>query len=366
MIKAIFWTRCDNWYDMTNNVINVLVVEDSPVVQAFLKYVLGKDPKVKVIGTANDGREAVAFVAETRPDVVLMDVHMPNMDGYEATRRIMETNPVPIVISSAVAGNEEMGETFHSLEAGAVAFVEKPVGPGSPGFDDMVGKLLETVKLMAEVKVVKRWAPGRHAKPSARSPAADPLSCREVVKVVAIGASTGGPSVIQTILKALPAHYPIPILIVQHIAAGFLEGMADWLAKTTRLTVQLASHGQTALPGNVYLAPDGFHLGVMGNLRIVLSEDEPENGLRPAISFLFRSVADTYGKLAVGVLLSGMGRDGADAMKYLKEKEAMTIAQDAASSVVHGMPGEAIRLGAVSHILSPEQISMMMLNLGKC
>jgi two-component system chemotaxis response regulator CheB len=345
---------------MNANKINVLVVEDSPVVQMLLKHLLDSDPRLHVVGTANNGQEAVDFVAGQKPDVILMDVHMPKMDGYEATRRIMETQPVPIVISSATMTNQEVGMTFHALEAGAVAFIEKPVGLNTPGFDRMMQNLLETVKLMAEVKVVKRWARDRR---TVVRPVAEPPRRAEAIQVVAIGASTGGPPVIQTILKGLPRDYPAPILVVQHIASGFLGGMVDWLRETTSFPVHLGSHGATALPGTVYLAPDGFHMGLLPGGRILLSKDEPESGIRPAVSFLFRSIANTSGARAVGVLLTGMGRDGADELKLLKDKGAVTIAQDAETSVIHGMPGEAIRLGAALYTLPPEQIVALLLTV---
>lgn len=343
---------------MNKDRINVLVVEDSPVVQMLMKHLLDSDPQLHVMGTASNGQEAVDFVAGQKPDVVLMDVHMPKMDGYEATRRIMETDPVPIVISSATMTNEEVGATFHALEAGAVAFVEKPVGLCTPGFEEMMQKVLQTVKLMAEVKVVKRWA--RDRRPAVRPVAAMPQR-PESIQVVAIGASTGGPPVIQTILRGLPHDYPAPILVVQHIASGFLVGMVEWLRQTTALPVQLGVHGTTALPGRVYLAPDGHHMGLLPGGRILLSKDPPESSLRPAVSFLFRSVAKACGAQSVGVLLTGMGRDGADELKLLKDKGAVTIAQDAESSVIHGMPGEAVRLGAALYTLPPDQIAPMLL-----
>ncbi len=348
---------------MSKDTINVLVVEDSPVVQMLLKHWLDNDPHLHVMGMVNNGQEAVDFVAEKKPDVILMDVHMPKMDGYEATRRIMETHPVPIVISSATTATTEVGATFHALEAGAVAVIEKPVGLNTPGFDQMVQNLLQTLKLMAEVKVVKRWA--RDRRPVA-VPVAEWLRRAEGIDVVAIGASTGGPPVIQTILKGLPKDYPVPILAVQHIASGFLGGMVDWLRQTTQMPVHLAVHGAPALPGNVYLAPDDFHMGLFSGGRIMLSKDVPENNLRPAVSFLFRSVANTCGARAVGVILTGMGRDGADELKLLKDKGAITIAQNAETAVIHGMPGEAIQLDAALYTFSPEQIAAILVTLVNC
>lgn len=349
---------------MKRDKINVLVVEDSPVVQMLLKHLLNSDPSLQVMATVNNGQEAVDFVLEQKPDVILMDVHMPKMDGYEATRRIMETQPVPIVISSASMRRDEVDTMFRALDAGAVAFIEKPVGVGIAGFDQIVQKFLETVKLMAEVKVVKRWARNRDVAPKSTAPSSPPVARRtNGIQLVAMGASTGGPPVIQTILKGLPKEYPAPVLIVQHIASGFLGGMVDWLRQTTALAVQLAVHGMPLLPGNVYLAPDGFHMGVARGGRIVLSKEDPENGLRPAVSYLFRSVAETCAANAIGVLLTGMGRDGAEELKLLKDRGAMTIAQDMETSVVHGMPGEAISLGAATYILPPERIAATLMTL---
>lgn len=349
---------------MSTDKINVLVVEDSPVMRMLLTHLLEKDPQLKVIGTAGNGQEAIDFIAVKKPDVILMDVHMPKMDGYEATRRIMETLPVPIVISSATIKSEEVGETFHAMEAGALAFVEKPVGLGCPGFDLMVQRLLETVKLMAEVKVVKRWARDCFSRQNAVEQRLKELPRNtEAIQIVAIGASTGGPPVIQTILKNLPKKFPVPILVVQHIASGFLSGMVDWLQQTTHHPVHMAVKGAAALPGNVYLAPDDLHMGLMPDRRILLSGDNPEYGLRPSVSFLFRSLADAYGAKAVGVLLTGMGKDGAKELKLLKDRGGITIAQDAETSVINGMPGEAMRLGAALYSLPPEQIALMLVNL---
>jgi two-component system chemotaxis response regulator CheB len=347
---------------MSGDKIDVLLVEDSPVVRMLLAHLLNGDPRIRVMGTVNNGQEAVDYVAAHKPDVILMDVHMPTMDGYEATRRIMETNPVPIVTSSASMKTDEVDTTFRALEAGAVAFVEKPVGPGSPEFDVMARNLLDTVKLMAGVKVVKRWSRNRFgARPA--SPLPDVARRREGVQVIAIGASTGGPPAIQTILRGLPERFATPILIVQHIASGFLPGMVEWLAQTSRLPVQLGAQGVPVLPGHVYLAPDGAHMGVLPGGRILLSMEEPENGLRPAVSFLFRSVTGVYGSRAAGVLLSGMGRDGVDELKLLRERGGVTIAQDRESSVVHGMPGEAIQQGAALYVLPPERIASALLQM---
>jgi two-component system, chemotaxis family, protein-glutamate methylesterase/glutaminase len=347
---------------MTERKIDVLVAEDSTVVRMFLVHLLESDPGVRVVGAVADGRAALEFVGKDKPDVVLMDIHMPGMDGFEATRRIMEAHPVPIVICTATARAKDVVITFQAMEAGAIACIQKPLGREQREFPAMAAQMLETVKLMSEVKVVRRTprvraAPWPSIKPEARNPAQ--------VKVIGIGASTGGPPVLQAILAALPKDFPVPVLVVQHIAPGFLAGMAEWLNQTTGLQVHIASHGTTPLPGHVYLAPDNFHMGAGNSGEIILAREEPENHLRPAVAFLFRTLARAYGPTAVGVLLTGMGNDGAMELKQLRGAGAITIAQDRESSIVHGMPGAAIALDGATHVLSVNEIAACLIALAK-
>lgn len=349
--------------------INVLIVEDSPMVCEFLIHVLSADPGIRVVGTAHDGEEALDAVRRHRPDVITMDIHMPKMDGLEATRRIMETEPTPIVIVSGSSDPREVATTFEAMDAGALAVLRRPAGIGHPDHEATVRELVQTVKLMSEVKVVRRWPharrtvmpPGRQALPSSARMGLTRESAQ--VRIVAIGASTGGPPVIETILAALPKDFPVPVLIVQHITVGFVRGFIEWLAQSATLPVHLASHGELLLPGHVYVAPDECQMKVARGGKIVLSRDEPENGLRPSVSYLFRSVAEVYGGDAVAGLLSGMGRDGAEELRLLKEKGAVTFAQDKDSSVVHGMPGEAIKLDAAMLVLPPEKIAAVLTHL---
>ena len=350
---------------MTERKINVLVAEDSTVTRMFLVHLLESDPRIRVIGAVGDGQAALDFVTKNKPDVVLMDIHMPRMDGFEATRRIMETQPVPIVICSATARARDVVITFQAMEAGAIACVEKPLGREHRDFEAIAAHLLETVKLMSEVKVVRRTGRLRPAPlPAAHpAPAAQWQRAPAEIKLIGIGASTGGPPVLQTILAGLPKDFPAPVLVVQHIAHGFLTGMAEWLNQTTGLQIQLASYGTTPLPGHVYLAPDDFHMGVSAGGAIVLTREEPENHLRPAVSFLFRSLAEAYGPNALGVLLTGMGKDGAAELKLMRDKGAITIAQDRESSVVHGMPGEAIALGGATQVLPADKIAAALVAL---
>ena len=342
--------------------INVLVAEDSTVTRMFLVHLLESDPQIRVIGAVADGQAALDFVHKNKPDVVLMDIHMPRLDGFEATRRIMETQPVPIVICSATTAIKDIVITFQAMEAGAVACIEKPLGREHGDFEAMAAHLLETVKLMSEVKVVRRTARSRPAPLPAAPPRALQRAAAEI-KLIGIGASTGGPPVLQTILAGLPKDFPAPVLVVQHIAHGFLAGMAEWLNQTTGLQIQLASYGTTPLPGHVYLAPDDFHMGIGAGGGIVLTREEPENHLRPAVSFLFRSLAEAYGPNALGVLLTGMGKDGAAELKLMRDKGAITIAQDRESSVVHGMPAEAIALGGATHVVPADKIAVALLAL---
>jgi two-component system chemotaxis response regulator CheB len=346
--------------------IKVLITEDSPVVRGYLEYILNSDPDIQVIGMAKDGEEAVRMVAENKPDVITMDIHMPKMDGFEATRQIMETNPVPIVICSASWNPEEVDKTFRTMEAGAVAALEKPGGIGHPQSEASVRELIQTVKMMSEVRVVRRWARLRRAMKDSGIPipkiSESPIVDLDI-KLVAVGASTGGPLVLQTILSNLPRHFSVPIVIVQHIAMGFLQGLGEWLSKTTNFPVHIAADGERLQPGTAYLAPNGFQIGVCKRSKVELSQGNPENNLCPSISYLFRSVTKTFGKNGIGVLLTGMGKDGAEELKLLKETGALTIAQDKESSVVHGMPGEAIRLGATTYVLPPKKIAEKLLSL---
>ncbi len=325
----------------------------------YLVHLLESDTRIRVVGAVGDGQAAFDFVSAHKPDVVLMDVHMPRLDGFEATRLIMENQPLPIVICNAGSSDKDIAISFRAMEAGAIACIGKPGGPEQADVETIAAHLLETVRLMSEVRVVRRSTRPKFAgsvtAPSGHAAQRPPATA--TVKLIAIGASTGGPPVLQTILAGLPPDFPVPILVVQHIASGFLPGMAEWLKQTTGFQVLLASHGAVPQPGHVYLAPDDFHMGVGAGGTLILSRQDPENNLRPAVSFLFRSLANVYGASAVGVLLTGMGRDGAEELKAMKDKGAVTIAQDKKSSVVHGMPGVAIALGGVTQVLPADKIA---------
>jgi len=328
--------------------------------------VLSADPRIKVVGTACDAAEALRAMTRCTPDLVTVDINLPGMNGFDLTRRIIEIRAVPVVIVTASWRPEEVATTFKAVEAGAVAIVVKPHGPGHRTHERDVRKLVETVKAMSEVKMVRRWPRARAASGCSavattvpETPATQlPQAARP--QIVAIGASTGGPMALQTILGRLRPDFPAPILIVQHIAAGFLQGLVDWLGSTTGFRVSVAGAGEPALPGHAYLAPDGFHMGVTSDGRVVLSLEEPDAGLRPSVAHLFSSVSMHYGACSAGVLLTGMGKDGAAALKLMRQRRALTIAQDLESSLVFGMPGEAVKLEAAQYVLALDRIATML------
>jgi two-component system, chemotaxis family, protein-glutamate methylesterase/glutaminase len=331
--------------------IRVLIAEDSPVTREYLAAALGEDPELEVVGGARDGGQAVELAEELHPDVIVMDVHMPVMDGYDATRLIMQRSPTPIVMATASTSLFDTRSAFRALEAGALMLLDKPPGPFDPNADTAVAELVRTVKLMAEVKVVRRW-PER--KPRNGTPALAPA---RTPRLVAIGASTGGPPVLAGLL-AQPLR--VPVVLVQHIAEGFVEGFAEWLATRTPMPVRLARAEARLEPGTVLVAGGSGHLAVTRDGHVAIGEDGPVDGFRPSITRLFESVAAGYGDAAVGVLLTGMGRDGAAGLRRLREAGALTIAQDEPSSVVFGMPGEAVRLDAAAAVLAPDAIARVL------
>jgi two-component system chemotaxis response regulator CheB len=344
--------------------IKVLIVDDSKVIQEFLAHLLSSDPDIQVVGFANSGYEAIELVKIKKPDVITMDIHMPGMDGYEATRKIMETYPTPIVIVSGSSNKKEVTNTFRLLEVGALAVVIRPPGFEHPHFATSRKELIQTVKLMSEVKVVRLF-------PRSRKEQIKPLRSVQTfendlkrIQVIAIGASTGGPMALQLILSRLPADLPVPVLIVQHIAAGFVKGFLEWLSATSGIKLKIAEDREPISAGTGYIAPDNFHMGISRGSKIDLSNQPPENGLKPSASYLFRSVAQYFGPNALGVLLTGMGKDGAYELKAMKDKGALTLVQNEESSVVFGMPGEALRIGAADQALSPEKIAEILAKSG--
>ncbi len=338
---------------MTAPVIRVLIVDDSPTIRLLFTEILSAEPDLRVVGVAADGEQAVERAQTLKPDLITMDINMPRVDGLEATRRIMTLCPTPIVVVSASLDSADLTSSFAAIQAGALDVIEKPHSTDPRDFEGIRRRLVMAVRLMAGVKVVRRRAakpvPTGALMPAAvAAPAARP---RTSFRLVAIGASTGGPMALHTLLAGLPRDFPAPVVVVQHMSAGFLPGLVNWLQLDCALPVHIATEGQAAQPGQVYFAPDDHHLtvGTRGVLR--LTNAPPISHVRPSATVLFESVGLLYGREALGVLLTGMGDDGAAGLKALHDRGGLTLAQDEATSVVYGMPRVAAELGAVDHVV---------------
>ena len=333
--------------------IRVLVVDDSLTARALIEAMLASDPELEVCGVAGDGLEAVAEAKRLRPSLIVMDVRMPGCDGFEATRRIMAETPTPIVIVSGTIDVRDVEHSLEALRAGALALLPKPEAPGTPEFEGQRRHLVSTVKAMSQVKLVRRHAP-------ARASLSPPVPLRGVAlarRVIAVAASTGGPGALHRVLTELPQGFPLPILVVQHIAIGFASGLASWLAHAARLDVKVAQHGELLQPGRVYLAPDEHHLAVdPGGAAVRVLDGAPVHGFRPSATVLFQSVAKAFGRAGVAVMLTGMGEDGVAGLREVHDAGGHVIAQDEATSVVFGMPGAAVAAGITDEVLPLERI----------
>jgi two-component system chemotaxis response regulator CheB len=335
--------------------VRIIVVDDSQTARELL-VALYVSAGLRVVGVGKTGEDAVNLVIKHKPDVVSMDVIMPKMDGLEATRAIMRENPTPIVVVTASLMRSDTDIAFEALKAGALAAVQKP------GIEDPVTceKLIETVNLMATVPVIRRWSEDR---PSKRGAISSITGDVKGIRLIGIASSTGGPGVLAQILAPLPKNFPIPILIVQHVTNGFATGLAEWLNEQMNLEVMLAGHGDIPKPGLVMLPPDDYHMQINKNGAVELSKAPPYKGLRPSANFLFNAMARFYGSGGMGIILTGMGDDGAEGMEAMFKAGAITLAQDEDSCVVYGMPAEAVKRKAVKQTLTPDQISQYLMNM---
>lgn len=296
--------------------IRVLIAEDSATARALLVSILSAEPDITIVGEARTGTEAVEMAQRLQPDLVTMDVQMPDLDGIEATRQIMTRSPRPILVVSATASTD-VELSLEATRAGALMLIAKPEGARSPRFETERHQLVSMVRALAQVKVVRRHGNPMPV-PSAGVPTPRSVpqivpswrrASGEVPEVVAIATSTGGPAALRTILAELPAGFPLPILVVQHIARGFTGGLAHWLSGDSALRVKLAEYGEPARAGTVYIAPDDRHLGVRrdaaGQLRIQLDNAKPVGTFRPSATYLFRSCAEEVGRGVLAVILTG-------------------------------------------------------------
>lgn len=310
---------------------------------------------MQVVGVAANGAQAIEMAEQLRPDLITMDIRMPVMDGFQATRHIMSSRPVPIVVVSTSVDDEELHTTFRAIEEGAICVLEKPVGISHPDFESNRLELVDTVRAMAEVKVVRRrvMTPAQVRMDAAALPSGIPP------ELIAIGCSTGGPMALMTLLKAMPWVFPLPIVVAQHMTRGFVGGLVAWLRSHVGFEVCLAEDGQRLQPSTVYFAPDDYHLRIErsgGHLIARLGSDERLNGFRPSADVLLSSAAQTCPGRAIGVLLTGMGEDGAKGLLEMRQRGCRTIVQDNASSVVYGMPESALAVDAVDEVVPLAQM----------
>ena len=338
---------------INGKIIRVVVAEDSPTARMLIVAMLESDPDITVVGQARTGAEAVTMVEQLAPDLVTMDVQMPELDGLEATKRIMNRSPRPIIIVSSQAREREVALSLEAMRAGALLVLAKPEGAQSAAFEGDRRQLVSMVKAMAQVKVVRRWGARESSDGAPQLTLPQTTRSAGLVRLVAIAASTGGPAALRDILSALPAQFPVPILVVQHIAKGFVAGLAQWLNASSHLSVKVAEDGEVARRGSVYVAAEDQHLGVTAvgkELRIALSRGDPIGSFRPSATAMFQSVA-SLGKGVLAVILTGMGDDGVAGLRAVRASGGHVLAQDEASSVIYGMPREAIRAGVADAVV---------------
>lgn len=329
--------------------ISVLLVDDSSLTKAVLRDIFLTTDDIVVVGEATNGEEAVAMTRMLAPDLVIMDLMMPVMDGLSAIEEIMAQSPTPILVLSATLDDSEVNRAFVAIKKGALDVMEKPGGADLGLEESFAVRIVEKVRLLAGIKVIRR--------PAKRRAEALKISCTDVGdrNILAIGASTGGPKAVMTIVKRLPAELRATVFIVQHIANGFAKGFAKWLDSESKMRVRLAVDGDDFKTGEALVAPNDCHM-VAERGRIRLVQDPPVNCCRPSIDVFFNSLAVDQGARVVGVLLTGMGKDGAQGLRRIKEQGGMTIAQDKESCAVFGMPKAAMELNAVNEMLPLSEI----------
>ena len=336
--------------------IRVVIADDSIVAREMLAQILASDPVIEVVGTATNGEEAVDLVARLRPDLVTMDIHMPKMDGLKATERIMAFMPTPILVVSSSVYGEGMGRAFDALAIGALEVMKKPEPKDWADLEAIGRQIIRTVKILSRVKVITHIRGRRMPVHTGVPPVESPDVGGDGLRIVAIGSSTGGPTALLEVLARLPRDFALPVVVAQHIADGFVPGLATWLDAACKITVAAAAEGDVLQPGVAYLAATGTNMEVDGR-RLRFTKPQSGQLYIPSADTLFESVAVSYAKKAVGVLLTGMGADGARGLKALHDRGAPTICQDEATSTVWGMPKAAIDLGAARAVLPVYEIA---------
>jgi two-component system chemotaxis response regulator CheB len=338
--------------------IRVLIVEDSKVIRDFLEHIIGNDPRLEIVGAVGSAEQAFLILNRASPDVISMDIRLPGMNGFEATQRIMAERPTPIVVVSASVEKEDLRITMNALQAGALTVLEKPVGTSSAEYEALAERLCTQLAIMSQVKVVRRRANVMPTHRLDRPLVSQPGGHR----MLGIVTSTGGPSALVELLGGLGSEYPLPILLVQHITSSFLEGFASWLESACPFSVVIVRNRVVPAPGTVYVAMQDRHLRIeRGGLQV--DAGDPICAQRPSGTMLFESMARTFGSGALGVLLTGMGEDGAEGLLQIRNRGGHTIAEDESTAVVYGMPAAAVRLGAVCESLPLPAIAPRILEL---
>jgi two-component system chemotaxis response regulator CheB len=346
--------------------LRVLVVEDSTTVRKHIVEALSQRPDFEVVGEACDGKQGIEMCMALRPDVITLDMMMPELSGLAATEYIMAYCPTPILIVSSSTNRGELFKTYEALAAGALDVLDKPLGAESDAaWED---QLASTVKLIARIKVIthpRARLSGLSTLNPLSLPASPMVASGGALRAVVMGASTGGPGAVLSILKALPADFPLPILLVVHLGRVFGSAFPEWMDGVSSLRVGFAQHGEALPPpgqGRVFLAPPDMHLMLKGS-RLWLDDSPPRHSCKPAVDVLFESAARELGPAAAGCLLTGMGKDGALGLLALRQAGAMTLAQDEASCVVYGMPREAVALGAAVKVLPLDRMAPTLMAL---
>jgi two-component system chemotaxis response regulator CheB len=353
---------------MTKKPISVVVVDDSALVRSLLTEIINREADMVCVGAASDPLVAREMIRERNPDVITLDVEMPHMDGLEFLSRLMRLRPMPVIMVSTLT-EQGADVTFRALEMGAVDYVTKPRIGVSSGLNELASSIVEKIRVAACAQV-KRWAgtpgapPAREAAPALSAPTRAPLPRLSTEKMICIGASTGGTEAIREVLTQMPADAPA-IVITQHMPPGFTASFAARLNSLCHINVAEAHNGQRLLPGHAYVAPGGFHLRIDrsgSNYVAVVEDSDPVNRHRPSVEVLFQSAARVLGPNALGVMLTGMGADGAQAMREMKDAGGYNYVQDEATCVVFGMPRMAIQAGAAHEILPLSQIAPALLD----
>lgn len=347
-----------------NKKIRVLLVDDSPTALEVLKRMLCSSPDITVIGTAANGRAAMRMIMELNPDLICTDLHMPLMDGLALTKEVMKSSPKPVLVVS-VSVYEGSGNVFDLIEAGALDVYCKPRGALDSDFEKHASELIRKIRILSGVRVIKKMK----TEPFAISQPALPGSLISTAmlppfRVAVIGASTGGPQALEHILPQLPGDFPIPVVCVQHITEGFMEGMMEWLAAKCHMDVRFALNGEYPAPGTIYFAQEKKHLEFSPEGRFVAGIGPACEGHCPSITVTMRSAAACFNRFVIGVLLTGMGKDGAEGLLAIRQAGGITIAQDEGSCIVFGMPRQAIAIGGAMHILPLNEIAQAIINNG--